>query len=110
MKQHWRGALLFFKALKIKMFAEGWVVYPRSSRSREPTWHEARSTECQVGSRDPRGLGYTTQPSANILIFIIAHALPHILQSDMSQQEEPRDKPANCRDVLASMSLADLIP
>ena len=61
--------------LKIKMFAEGWVVYPRTSGSPEPTWHEARSAECQVGSGDPRGLGYTTQPSANILIFIIAHVL-----------------------------------
>ena len=82
--------ILLYFVLKIKMFAEGWVVYPRTSGSREPTWHEARSAECQVGSRDPRGLGYTTQPSANILIFIIAHALPHILQSDMSQ---PRGTP-----------------
>ena len=61
--------------LKIKMFAEGWVVYPRTSGSPEPTWHEARSAEYQVGSGDPRGLEYTTQPSANILIFIIAHVL-----------------------------------
>ena len=61
--------------LKIKMFAKGWMVYPRTSGSPEPTWHEARSAECQVGSGDPRGLGYTTQPSANILIFIIAHVL-----------------------------------
>ena len=61
--------------LKIKMFAEGWVVDPRTSGSPEPTWHEARSAECQVGSGDPRGLGSTTQPSANILIFIIAHVL-----------------------------------
>ena len=30
--------------LKIKMFAEGWVVYPRTSGSPEPTWHEAHST------------------------------------------------------------------
>ena len=37
------------------MFAEGWVVYPRTSGSPEPTWHEARSAECQVGSGDPRG-------------------------------------------------------
>ena len=29
----------------------------------------------QVGSGDPRGLGYTTQSSENILIFIIARAL-----------------------------------
>ena len=34
--------------LKIKMFAEGWVVYPRTSGSPEPTWHEARS--CKVGA------------------------------------------------------------
>ena len=43
------------------MFAEGWVVYPRPSGWPEP-W-------------DPLVLGYTTQPAANILIFIIAHAL-----------------------------------
>ena len=41
------------QVLKIKMFAEGWVVYPRTSGSLEPTWHEARSAECQVGSGDP---------------------------------------------------------
>ena len=51
------------------MFAEGWVVYPRPRGSPEPTWHEARSASCQVGSGDPLVLGYTTQPSANILIF-----------------------------------------
>ena len=45
------------------MFAEGWVVYPRTSGSPEPI------------SGDLRGLGYTTQPSANILVFIKAHAL-----------------------------------
>ena len=44
----------FEYVLKIKMFAEGWVVYPRTSGSPEPTWHEARSAECQVGSGDPR--------------------------------------------------------
>ena len=71
MERHTSHAIV----LKIKMFAEGWVVYPRTSGSPEPTWHEARSAECQVGSGDPRGLGYTTQPSANILIFIIAHVL-----------------------------------
>ena len=30
---------------------------------------------CQVGSGDPLVLGYTTQPSASILIFIIVHDL-----------------------------------
>ena len=59
----------------MKVFAEGWVVYPRTSGSPEPTWPEARSAEGQVDSGDPRGLGYTTQPFANILIFIIAHVL-----------------------------------
>ena len=38
------------------MFAEGWVVYPRTSGSPEPAWHEARSAECQVGSGDPRAV------------------------------------------------------
>ena len=57
------------------MFAEGWVMYPRTSGSPEPTWPAARSAEGQVGSGDPRRLGYTTQPLASILIFIIAHAL-----------------------------------
>ena len=67
------------------MFAEGRVVYPRTSGSPEPTWHEALrascqvgsgdplvlgySASCQVGSGDPLVLGYTTPPSANILIF-----------------------------------------
>ena len=77
--------------LKIKMFAEGWVVYPRTSGSPEPTWHEARSAECQVGSGDPRGLGYTTQPSANILIFIIAH----VLQSKVCQTSKHHRAPAS---------------
>ena len=78
LKEHPRGAgtcvwlqwhQQIYQALKIKMFAEGWVVYPRTSGSPEPTWQEARSAECQVGYGDRRGLGYTTQPSANILIF-----------------------------------------
>ena len=55
--------------LKIKMLTEGWVVYPRTSGSPEPTWPEALHALGQVGSGDPRGLGYTTQSSANILIF-----------------------------------------
>ena len=43
--------------------------------SPEPTWHSALRASYQVGSGDPLVLGYTTQPSANILIFIIAHVL-----------------------------------
>ena len=31
----------YHHSLKLKMFAEGWVVYPRTSGSLEPTWHEA---------------------------------------------------------------------
>ena len=61
--------------VQIKMFAEDWVVYPRTSGSPEPTWHEARSAEAQMGSGDPRGLGYPTKPSTNILTIIIAHVL-----------------------------------
>ena len=53
------------------MFAEGWVVFPRPLGSPEPTWHSALGASCQVGSGDPLVLGYTTQPSANILIFKI---------------------------------------
>ena len=44
-------------------------VFPRAHLARGPQ----RSS--QVGSGDPLVLGYTTQPSANILIFIIADAL-----------------------------------
>ena len=55
--------------IKIKMFAKGWVVYPTPRGSPEPTWHSALRASCQVGSGDPLVLGYTTQPSANILIF-----------------------------------------
>ena len=51
------------------MFAEGWVVYPRPRGSPEPTWHSALRASCQVGSGEPLVLGYTYQPSANILIF-----------------------------------------
>ena len=48
----------YVHVLKIKMFAAGWVMYPRTS--------------------GPRVLGYTTQPTANILIFIIAHGLQQL--------------------------------
>ena len=51
------------------MFAEGWVVYARKCGSPE------LRVLCQVGSGDSRGLRYTTQSSANTLIFIIAYAL-----------------------------------
>ena len=56
--------------IKIKMFAEGWVVYPRPRGSPELTWHEVLRAQCQVVSGDPLVLGYTTQPSVIILIFI----------------------------------------
>ena len=55
--------------ITIKMFAEGWLVYPRPRGSAEPTLNSALRASCQVGSGDPLVLGYTTQPSANILIF-----------------------------------------
>ena len=54
---------------KLRCLPKGWVVNPRRRGSPEPTWHEAHSASCQVGSGDPLVLGYTTQPSANILIF-----------------------------------------
>ena len=56
-------------ALKRKMFAKGWVLYPRPRGSPVPTLHEACSASCQVGSGDPLVLGCTTQPLGNILIF-----------------------------------------
>ena len=40
-----------FDDLKMKMFAEDWVVYPRTSGSPEPTWPEARNiilSQCTV--------------------------------------------------------------
>ena len=40
-------------------------MYPRPHGSPEPTWRAS----CQMGSGDPRGLGYTKQPPAYILIF-----------------------------------------
>ena len=51
------------------MFAEGLGGESQASWVPKPTWHEAHSASCQVGSGDPLVLGYTTQPSANILIF-----------------------------------------
>ena len=45
---------------KIKMFAMGWVKYPRPRGSPEPTWDSVLHTSCQVGSGDPLVLGYTT--------------------------------------------------
>ena len=51
---------------KIKMFAEGWGVYPWARGSPEPTWRSVY----QVGSEgEPLVLGYTAQPSANSLVF-----------------------------------------